>query len=173
MAKRRMLGSIEDPSVQGLMRVIETQRKETLAAWALASVEETCLPILARHEYSDERVTAAVAAAHALLEGAMTLRAAWPALNEARKAAQEAEEPIVQAALRAVAVASAVYSTPTNALGFTFYQAAAVAYDSAADMTDAAACDALAAAELARLEQRLRACAVADEPDPVKIDWGC
>ena len=32
---RKMLGSADHPTVQKLMRLIETQNKQTLAAWAV------------------------------------------------------------------------------------------------------------------------------------------
>ena len=44
---RKMLGSADHPTVQKLMRLIETQNKQTLAAWAVDYVAAHDLPILA------------------------------------------------------------------------------------------------------------------------------
>ena len=46
MAKlRKMLGSLDDPSVAALMRLIETQSRETLAKWAADYTETHYLPV--------------------------------------------------------------------------------------------------------------------------------
>ena len=41
---RKMLGSADHPTVQKLMRLIETQNKQTLAAWAVDYVGPTTCP---------------------------------------------------------------------------------------------------------------------------------
>lgn len=46
---RKMLGSADHPTVQKLMRLIETQNKQTLAAWAVDYVAAHDLPILTAH----------------------------------------------------------------------------------------------------------------------------
>lgn len=46
---RKMLGSAGHPTVQKLMRLIETQNKHTLAAWAADYVSAYDLPILTAH----------------------------------------------------------------------------------------------------------------------------
>ena len=64
-------------------------------------------------------------------------------------------------------------TTPTNALGFAFYGAAAWAYHTAETKAAAETHDALATEELTRIADALEAMAVPDESDPVKINWGC
>ena len=77
-----------------------------------------------------------------------------------------------QAAARATATACAVIQTPTNALGYLFYGAAAAAY-SKAGTEDASRWDDLARAELEQALEELRAVSVPDEPNPAKINWNC
>lgn len=69
--------------------------------------------------------------------------------------------------------ACGVIQTPTNALGFVFYGAAAVAYDALGLSAAAAEYDAFAAAEFEALAASLRAASVPDEVRPAKINWNC
>lgn len=164
---RKMLGSAQHPTVIALMRLIETQSHPTLIRWAVSSVKERCLPLC-----DDPRLAQAVAAAEAFLAGT-PLKAVKPALREATQAAREATDPVAQAAARAVSTACAVVQTTTNALGFTFYAAAAAAYHQAGPEASAAVHDALADEAFAGLYAALQAVSVADEPNPVQVDWGC
>ena len=63
--------------------------------------------------------------------------------------------------------------TPTNALGFAFYGAAAAAYDEAGLSGDSAEYERLADMEFDRIIASLRHAAVDDEPNPVKVRWNC
>ena len=94
-------------------------------------------------------------------------------LREARQAAQEETEPVRQAAARAIAAACAAVRTPTSALGFVFYGAAAAAYHQAGLNASQEVYGALADAELAALYGALQGMAAADEPHPVRLDWNC
>ena len=78
-----------------------------------------------------------------------------------------------QAAARAIATACAAIRTPTSALGFVFYGAAAAAYRQAGMDASKEVYDALADAELEALLFALQETAVADEPCPVPLDWNC
>lgn len=173
MALRKMLGSITEPAVVGLMRQIETQSKETLAAWAATEVRTHMLPLVTEGS-DDPRPAAAIGAVEACLRGERTLKELKPCLADARKASQAlTATPVQQAAARAIATACAVLNTPTGALGFTFYFAAATAYARAGLTAAQAVYDALATEELTRLLDSLRAVSVPDEPNPVQVDWGC
>lgn len=164
---RKMLGRIDDPQVIALMRLIETQCHQTLARWAMNCAKTRYLPLT-----EDPRLTEGIAAAEAWLAGT-PLKELKPALRAAALAGREAEEPVCQAASRAVATACAVIQTPTNALGYTFYGAAAAAYHQAGLNADAATYDRLADEEITTLYTLLEQIAIADEPNPVKITWGC
>ena len=107
------------------------------------------------------------------LKGELSLKAAQAPLREARQAAGAETEPVRQAAARAVATACAAIQTPTSALGFVFYGAAAAAYHQAGLNASKEVYDALADAELATLLFALQEVAVADEPCPALLDWGC
>lgn len=169
---RKMLGALDDPSVVELMRLMETQSRQTLAAWAAAQAEARLLPYLA--DCGDERPSQAVAAARACAAGERPLKEIKPLLTAARTASRElTATPVIQAAARGVGTACAVLLTPTNALGWVFYAAAAYAFAAAGTDSTREEQDRLAAEELERILDTLRACAVADEKDPVKLDWGC
>jgi hypothetical protein len=95
-------------------------------------------------------------------------------LNECHAAARELDgNPAAQAAARACGQASACFHTPTHSLGLAFYGAAAIAYDRVGLDATPEVYDRIAAEECAKMEAALRAVAVADEPNPVKINWGC
>ena len=171
---RKMLGSPTTPEVVDLMRLIETQSKSTLAAWAATYAREHYLPILSAHELADERLAGALATEEAWASGEATLKDVRARVRDAQTAAREAvADPVVQAAARAIATASAVAATPTGALGFTFYGVAAVAYDELGLEAAPDAYDARAREEFARILSSLEKAAVADEPNPVRVDWNC
>ena len=174
MAKkmRKMLGRIDSPECIALMRLIETQSKQTLAKWAAGYAKEKYLPIYAANG-EEECFARAVAACEAYFAGEMKLAELKSALKAAREGAAKVEHPTAQAAARAVATACAVITTPTNALGYLFYGAAAFAYCEAGLEETIETYEALASQELERALDSLRAVAVEHEPNPAKIDWNC
>lgn len=87
--------------------------------------------------------------------------------------ARETEGEIAQAAARAISTACSVVQTPTGALGFTFYAAAAIIYEQVGLEEKPAVYDALAAEEMARTLASLQEAAVPDEENPAKINWHC
>lgn len=179
MAKlRKMLGDPTGPRAKTLMALIDTQNVSTLGRWAAAYAEERYLPILSRRRSGqsvDERFTTAVKQAIACADGSTTLKDTKPALRAALAAARETgdADPVVQAAARAISTACGVIQTPTNALGFAFYGAAAAAYDEAGLSGDSAEYERLADMEFDRIIASLRHAAVDDEPNPVKVRWNC
>ena len=175
MAKlRKMLGDIHQPEIVQLMRMIETQSKETLAKWAVDCAEERYLPIFEGKCAEDARPGAAVQAVKACLSGEIKAAALKRPLADAMQAAKDAEgEPITQAAARAISTACATIRTPTNALGFGFYGAAANAYDQAGLAETPEVYDALATEELEALIKSLEAVMVPDEKKPARINWNC
>lgn len=173
MALRKMLGSADHPTVIRLMRLIETQSKPTLTRFAAEYVAAHYLPILAELRPEENRLYSCVEAVCAYLDGA-SLTIVKAAVRDARSAAQAlSADPVCQAVARAVATACAVATTPTNALGFAFYGAAAFAYHSAGLKASPEAYDKLADEELARILAALQAVSIPNEPEPVKVDWGC
>ena len=175
MAKlRKMLGDINQPEVVRLMRLIETQSKETLAQWAADCVQERYLAVFEKSRPGDSRPAAAIGAVRACISGEMKAAALKQPLAEAVQAAKDAEGfPAAQAAARAISTACAVLRTPTNALGFTFYGAAAAAYDQAGLQEKPEIYDALATKELQALIELLEKAMIPDERNPAKINWNC
>lgn len=120
------------------------------------------------------RLRIAVRAAKEYLDRRKSLKEVKPALKEAVQAARDAEEePAAQAAARAVSTACTVLHSPTGALGFTFYGAAAYAYSSAGLNEKQKLYEELAETELKKILESLQKAAVPDEKNPVKINWNC
>lgn len=171
---RKMLGRVDGPEIVELMAVIETQSKETLSGWALDWAENSFLTIYEKYYGEDFRLRNLVGICRECLNGERAFKEVKPLLKEAREIAKGAEEqPIAQAAARAVATACAVPQTVTNALGFTFYGAAAMVYDQEGIEGAAEVYDGMAAKELQRMLDSLKAVSVEDEKNPVKVTWHC
>ena len=60
MKLRKMLGKMDSPECQALMRQMETQSKQTLAAWAVAYAKERYLPLYQSAYPAEERLPAGV-----------------------------------------------------------------------------------------------------------------
>lgn len=175
MAKlRKMLGKVDEPAVQSLMEIIETQSKETLAAWAVGYVKTHTLSIYEKEFPQDNRLRKAVEAVESCLRGEQKFKDVKPVIKEAADAAKEAGDyPAAQAAARSVSVACNVLGTPTNALGFTFYTAAAIVYDREGTEEKSDIYDTMATKELEKMLISLKEAAVPDESKPVKVNWRC
>ncbi len=152
------------------MCLIETQSKATLGAWALSYAEAHFLTIYEK-SYSDGRPRATLEAARAFFSGELKL-------NEARKlfdshAAANAAEGncAAQAAARAIAHAAAITHTVSHTLGTVVYGTTAIVCDIAGTGETFETYERLTAAECVKMESALKAMAVADEKNPVKIDW--
>ena len=175
MAKlRKMLGSAKDPSVIALMELMNTQSKTTLARWAVTYAKTQILTICKRHFPEETCFSNAVTAALGYLDGTQTLSAAKPFLKTAAEAARALDgQPIAQAAARAVPTACAAIQTPTNALGFTFYAAAALVYEQFGLNKPPAVYDQEAAKILQTMLEEFRLVMLPDEANPAKLNWNC
>lgn len=174
MAKlRKMLGDIESQECKDLMSLIETQSSRTLALWAAEYVKESYLPIYETSCPGKEDMRNVIQCTQEHLEGKRTVKELKITLAEARKAAAAEKDPVAQAAARAISTACAVISTPTGALGFAFYGAAAAAYSQVGLMETEEVYRALAGKELQKIYASLKAAAIEQEPNPAKIKWGC
>ena len=169
-----MLGRADDPQIVTLMGLIETQSPSTLAAWAADWVQKRYLPVYRARFPEDTRLEELLDAVRATLAGRLTRAQLRATLRQARTVPLEAEgEAAAQAAARAVVTACSVLQSPTSALGFVFYGAAAAAYSAAGTSAAPAEYDALASAEFDSLVQSLRQVMVPNEPNPAKISWNC
>jgi len=172
---RKMLGDWRDPCIQSLMRLIETQSKATIAGWCIDYADGHILPIYENAYPGDNRPRSALSAARDWLAGRVKLpEVKRIILGECHAAAREAEDhPAAQAAARTCGQAAACIHTPTHSLGLAFYGAAAIAYDRVGVGESPDIYAQIAAEECAKMEAALRRVAVADEPNPAKINWNC
>lgn len=175
MAKlRRMLGDINSWECKALMGLISTQSKITLVKWAVVYAEQNYLEIYRREYMDDIRLDKTIAACKNYANGKTKLSDVKLLLKEAATCAREVTETeAARAAAHAVAAACAVVQTPSNALGFLFYGAAATAYHRAGIQETQEVYDKLALNELKKAYESLKKAAVPDEAGPVKINWNC
>lgn len=175
MAKlRKMLGDIKSVECINLMNLIETQSHETLSKWAINYAEENYLSIFLEEVPQDDSLKSAIAACREYLGGERALKDIKPYLKASAETARNiADNPIAQAAARAVSTACAVVQTPTNSLGFLFYGAAAYAYHKLGLSKTAENYDKAAKEELQKAFDELKKVSVQDEPNPAKINWNC
>ena len=177
MAKklRKMLGDVNAPSTVALMRLIDTQSKATICNWCIGYAEAHVLPIFEKHCPNDDRPRHALNAAREYLAGKVKFPVVKNIiLNECHAAARELDtDPAAQAAARACGQGSAVVHTLSHSLGLYFYAAAAVAYDRIGLNETAEVYNKIAEEVCADMTAELQAIAVADEPNPAKIKWGC
>jgi len=169
---RKMLGDPYQPEIQALMRLIETQSKTTLANWCLDYAEKNYLPLYKKA--NDMRPHNALKAARDWLSGKIKLPEAKIHILAVHEAAREAEgKPVEQAVLRAIGQAASTIHAATHCLGIAFYGAVVVAYSTAGLEASAEVYDNLAAEEFIRIYDSLKAVAVENEPNPVKVNWNC
>lgn len=175
MAKlRKMLGSLEDPNIVSLMSLIETQSKTTLANWAITYAEDNFLKIYEKNYSDDLRLRNILSASKEYLNGTKKLNEVKPLIKEGNVVAKSLEEnPVTQAACRAIVTACGTINTPTNALGFTFYGAAAIVYDKCGLSESSKIYDELASKELEKMLESLEKVAIPNEENPAKIKWNC
>jgi len=172
---RKMLGSTDSPYIVSLMRLIETQSKTTITNWCIDYAETYILPIFEKHCPDDDRPRHALYAARDWMAGKIKLPEVKNIiLNECHAASRELDNDLAaQAAARTCGQAAACIHTPTHSLGLAFYGAAAIAYDRVGLNEKLEVYDQIAAEECAKMEAALRAVAVKNELNPIKIKWSC
>lgn len=170
MAKlRKTLGSPTEPAVISLMEGMEGKSKETLTTWAMAYVTEKYLPLVAETPLFSELLEKT----KDCITGNLPLKEWKALLAEARKASAAEKEPVREAAARAVVTACGTWQTPTNALGFCFYGAAAMAYHQAGTAETKETYDILATKELKQILASLKQVKTAPEEQAAKLQWNC
>ncbi len=173
---RKTLGSADHPTAKKIMKLLSTQSLNTIVEWACDYAEDYYMPILEEKNASDERLTAAIGAVRDWLNDKVSAAGTRSFCSEALQATRESEntaDPVVAAAKRAVSTACSVIHTPSNALSFAFYGAAAYAYKEAGLEADELTYDRLASMELNRVLATLQGSALEDEEFPLQIDWNC
>ena len=170
MAKlRKTLGSPTEPAVISLMEGMEGKSKETLTTWAMTYVTEKYLPLVAESPLFSELLEKTKDG----MTGNLPLKEWKALLAEARKAAAAEKEPVREAAARAIVTACGTWQTPTNALGFCFYGAAAMAYHQAGTAETKETYDMLATKELEQILVSLKEVKAAPDEQAAKLQWNC
>lgn len=171
---RKMLSDWRTPYIQSLMKLIESQSKETLTNWAIDYSEKVLLPLWNKYYPDDLRPQDAINAARRWLSGEIKLPQAKAVILECHAAAREADgNPVAQASARAIGQCASTIHSARHCIGLAFYGALAVAYDVLGTDTPWEQIEQYAAKECGRMEAALRAVAVEDERNPAKIDWKC
>lgn len=170
MAKpRKTLGSPTEPAVVALMESMEGKSKEALTTWAMAYVTEKYLPLVAETPLFAELLEKT----KDCMTGNLPLKDWKALLAEARKASAAEKEPVREAAARAIVTACGTWQTPTNALGFCFYGAAAMAYHQAGTAETKETYDMLATKELEQILASLKQVKTALDEQAAKLQWNC
>lgn len=170
MAKlRKTLGSPTEPAVVALMESMEGKSKEALTTWAMAYVTEKYLPLVAETPLFSELLEKT----KDCMTGNLPLKDWKALLAEARKASAAEKEPVREAAARAIVTACGTWQTPTNALGFCFYGAAAMAYHQAGTAETKETYDMLATKELEQILASLKQVKTAPDEQAAKLQWNC
>jgi len=169
---KKTLSDFSAPYVRSLMKLIETQSKTTLATWAVDYAERVILPLWRKHDPDDARPQNALLAACAWLSGAIKLPQAKTAILACHAAARAADgNPVAQAAARAIGQSASTIHSARHCIGLAFYGAIAIAYDRLGPDAPWEQIERCAAEACGQMEAALRAVAVANEPNPAKIDW--
>ena len=171
---RKMLTDYNAPYIQSLMRLIETQSKETIANWCIDYAALHLLPLWEKSFPDDSRPKAALTAAKDYLDGKIKLPEAKQHIIECRNAARQSEgSHIAQGAARTIDAAVSSIHNPTGSISIAFYGALTIAYDQLGIASDWEALESLAAEECAKMEAALKVVTIENEPHPAKIKWGC
>lgn len=175
MAKvRKMIGKADSPYIISLMRLIETQSKNTIVKWCNEYARHHILHIYEKDYPEDSRLENALDAINEYLEGNIKLTEAKKIIKEVQIAAREAEgNPAAQAAARAIGAATTTINTLTSSLGLAFYGSASIAYSTVGVKETPEIYDEIAARECKNMEDALRKVAITDESNPAKIKWSC
>jgi hypothetical protein len=133
------------------------------------------LPLFLKHFPSDQRPAHAIAAAREWLAGKVKLPYVKNIiLNECHAAARELDNnPVAQAAARAIGQSCGSIHAAPHSLGLYFYAAAAIGYDRLGFDAKQAEYEAVAEEVCADYTAALRAVAVENEPNPAKCKWNC
>jgi len=171
---RKMLSDWKAPYIQSLMRLIETQSKETLANWVIDYCEAVMQPLWERDYPDDLRPQQALKAAREWLAGTAKLPQAKKEILACHGAARDAAgNPVAQAAARAIGQSASTIHSARHCIDLAFYGALAVAYDQLGTAASWDEIEQCAAVECGRIEAALRSMAVEHERNPAKINWNC
>ena len=173
MAKlRKMLGDINSQESIDLMKTIETQNHYTLSSWAIHYAKERYLEIYYQHSddrFMDELIDVCLD----YLEQKRALKEVKEICKNSRKYISSIKDEIALASSRAILTACSSIMTPTNCYGFVLYGSAAMAYHQVGLKQSQEIYDNLALQEMKHALDSLKAIAIENEENPVKVNWNC
>jgi hypothetical protein len=171
---RKMLSDWNAPYIQSLVKLIETQSKLTLALWAIDYSEKVILPLWLKYYPTDLRPLNALKGAREWLSGTIKLPQAKLLILESHAAARESvNNPVAQAAARAIGQSASTIHSASHCIGLALYGALAVAYDTLGIKAPWEQLEQSASEECERMLDALCAVAVEQESFPVRINWKC
>ena len=175
MAKiRKMLSDWQKPAIQGLMALIETQSKRTLATWAINYSREVMLPLWQKDFPNESRPEESLQAARQWLDGEIKLPQAKPAILAWHGVVKVAEDhPIARGAARTIGQSGSSIHSARLCIGLAFYGALAVAYIELGITAPWDQLEQSAEEECWKMHRALQTIAVENEPNPAKIEWFC
>lgn len=171
---RKMLSDWDAPYIQSLVKLIATQSKSTLVHWVVDYAEAVILPLYNKYYPNDLRPQNALDSAEQWLAGEIKLPQAKKVILQCHAAAREADEnPVAQAAARAIGQSASTIHSARHCMGLALYGAIAVAYDTLGTNETWEQLEKCAANECWRMLDALRSVSVDNEPNPAKINWKC
>lgn len=171
---RKMLNDWEAPYLQPLIRLVETQSKETILHWVISYCEEVMLGLWNRYKPDDLRPQSAIQAARDWMERSVPFPAVKKSILACHEAAREASDnPIAQAAARAIGQSVSSIHSVRHCIGLALYGALAVSYHELGVDASWSLIESRAGEECLRMEKALQKIAISNEPYPVSMDWKC
>ncbi len=171
---RKMLSDWDASYIQSLVKLIETQSKQTLANWAVDYAENMILPLWIKYFPGDMRPQNSIDAARHWLAGSIKLPQAKKMILECHAAARDAEAiPVAQAAARAIGQSASTIHSARHCIGLALYGTIALAYEQLGTDVPWREIEQYAAQECGRMEAALQRISIDNEPNPAKISWRC
>lgn len=171
---RKMFGKWDDACVQEIVKLMETQSKNTLMKWCLSYTLQHILPIYKKYYPTDNRPEIAIESAYEWIEGKNKLPEVKKKILDTHAAAREAEgNYAAQAAARTCGQASASIHVPTHAIGLVFYGTAAIAYDKIGINQIESEYQKIFIEECKKMLEALQNIAVKNEENLAKLNWNC
>ena len=171
---RKMLNDVNADYIQELMKLIESQSKETIALWCINYATEHFLPIWQQEKPNDTRPLNALNAAKSYLDGNIKLTEAKKEIMLCRTAARETvDNHIAHGIARTIDAAASTIHNPAGSISIAFYGALTLAYhyhglDASWEILEQAAIS-----ECHKMIASFKKISIENEPNPAKITWGC
>lgn len=154
---RKILSNLDAPYIQSIVALASTQTKLTLVTWCVDYAEAVVLPLFLKYEPEDERPRLALKAAREFMAKKIKFPEAKQAILACHAAARKASDnPVAQAAARAIGQSASSIHVARHCLGLALYGALALAYERVGADAEWSVIEAVAAEECAKMEEKLR-----------------